>query len=353
VRVAWLIYGDINQITGGYLYDKYIIEYLRRQEYDVDIISIPQLPRFLNTIWNLWLPWRLHLKSYDLIVEDELTHSAVCLFNWWVKRRRCSRLAALVHHFSWLELQGWRQKLVRWIEKMMIGRVDFAIVSSRAIKNETIGLNYAGESVAAIHPGFNPPKGSLTSFPRPQSHFRLLFVGICIFRKGLHLLLDALAQIRNLNLHLDIVGAESREPRYVGYLKRRVSALHLEDIISFHGESNPSDIWQWYAQADIFIAPSLYEGYGIVFAEAMYFGLPVIATCVGGIPEIVEDGKTGILIPPNDVESLSRAINDLYGDSERRQFLSENAKKKAKLLPDWNETGKRFQETIEYYMEHV
>lgn len=351
MKIAWLVYGDINQITGGYLYDKHIIHYLKKQEYDIDVINIPQLPYFLNTIWNFWLPWHLRRKSYDLIIEDELIHPAVFIFNWWVKWRKYSRLAALVHHFKWLETQGWRQSIISGIEKKMIKPVGFIIANSKITKKEIMRLNYPERAITVIYPGLNRPTEMVHSSPQKGAKVRLLFVGNCIFRKGLHILVDAIAQLGNPNLYLDIVGGQSREPKYVRHLKKRVSSLHLEDMVSFHGEVNPSHIWRWYAQADVFVAPSLYEGYGMVFAEAMSFGLPIIATRVGGIPEVVEDGKTGILIPPNDVESLAQSIKDLYEDSEKREYLSQNEREKAKLLPNWSETGKKFQQAMQYYLK--
>lgn len=351
MKIAWLIHGDINQITGGYLYDKHIIYYLKKQKYHIDVISIPQLPYFLNIVWNFWLPWRLCCKSYDVLIEDELIHPAIFLFNWWAKLRKSSRLAAVVHHLRWLEIQGWRQKLVRRMEKIMMGPLDFAIANSETTKQEIMCLDYPEESITVIRPGLDRTKEALPFSPRGSSRIRILFMGNCIFRKGLHVLLDALAQIRDLNLHLDIVGGQGREPRYARHLKEKVSSLHVEDMVSFHGEVDPSDIWQWYAQADIFVAPSLYEGYGMVLAEAMSFGLPVIATRVGGIPEVVEDGKTGILIPPNDIESLAQAIRDLYEDSKKRKYLSQNGVERAKLLPDWSEIGEKFQQAIHYYLK--
>lgn len=91
-----------------------------------------------------------------------------------------------------------------------------------------------------------------------------------------------------------------------------------------------------YARAALFVQPSFYETFGIACLEAMCFGLPVVATQVGGLPEVVEDGVTGILVPPNDPQALAEAVLSLLRDPERRRQMGRRGREKvlAQFTPE-------------------
>src|SRR5690606_31630784 len=91
--------------------------------------------------------------------------------------------------------------------------------------------------------------------------------------------------------------------------------------------------------AHILIVPSSYEGFGIVYLEGMCFGLPAIGTTAGAASEVIEDGKTGYLIEPNDSESLAKIISNLAEDRELLVKLSINAKNRYRVQPKWEETA--------------
>jgi glycosyltransferase involved in cell wall biosynthesis len=115
----------------------------------------------------------------------------------------------------------------------------------------------------------------------------------------------------------------------------------LEEKVIFHGVVGLKDLEKFYSEADIFVLPSLYEPFGIVFAEAMSFGLPIIATRVGGIPELVEDGENGFLVPPKDVNSLADAIDKLVSDAELREKFGRRSYEKSMKLNTWEECDER------------
>lgn len=349
-RIAWLIYGDLGQPTGGYIYDRIVIEYLSRQGIEVEVINIPRLPYALNVVWNFWLLWRLGKKEYSLVIEDELVHPAVFIFNRWAKRKKGWLLAGLVHNLHWLDVKDrWYKAVIRWMEKRMLADVDFALTTSQTTKEEVIRLGVVPGAVSVIKPGFDliPP---CAAQKQASSTVRLLFVGNCIKRKGLHLLVEALSLLGDLDIHLDVVGGLGFEPRYARRVKDRVRALGLEDRVSFQGSREPNELSRWYAQADIFVLPSLYEGYGIVFAEAMSFGLPIISTSAGAIPEVVEQGKTGLLLPREDIDALAGAIRQLAENPAQREALGGNGLEHSKTLPSWNETGEEFYRLVRQFL---
>jgi glycosyltransferase involved in cell wall biosynthesis len=132
--------------------------------------------------------------------------------------------------------------------------------------------------------------------------------------KGVVYLIRALALLREelSGVRLEIAGAGPERE----LLEEEAHRLGLCDVVSFVGWQR--DIWPWLARWDVFVQPSLGEGFGMAALEAMAAGLPVVATAAGGLPELIEDGCTGYVVPPADVTALAGRLRDLLLDAERR-----------------------------------
>lgn len=156
-----------------------------------------------------------------------------------------------------------------------------------------------------------------------SNHIRLLFVGRLDRQKNIMTILKAfkLAHYKKDNLILTVVG----DGEYYDDCQKYINENSLGNCVSLEGwQSNPVP---YYCNSDIFISSSLYEAFGLMFLEASYFNLPILASNVEGIPEVVLDGKTGLLNEPNDIESLAEHIILLANDSEKRSKLGENGHK--------------------------
>ncbi len=143
-------------------------------------------------------------------------------------------------------------------------------------------------------------------------------------RKGLQYLVEAMGQVKELfpNIFLVIVGTGDDE--YERHLRTQVESLGLTNQVLFAGfQANPEI---FISQFDIFVLPSVLEGLGIVLLEAMTLGKPIVATTVGGIPEIVQHEKTGLLVKPADVDDLCRALLTLCQNPAICQRMGEEAK---------------------------
>jgi glycosyltransferase involved in cell wall biosynthesis len=159
---------------------------------------------------------------------------------------------------------------------------------------------------------------------------RLLAVGRLVRRKGVHVLLDAMARlvgsggVFSVPPVLDVVGDGPERPA----LEAQARALGLSAHVRFHGFVPRTTLSSHYASCDVFVMPSLddgaadVEGLGIPAIEALSFGRPVVASDAGGIPEVVQDGVTGVLVPPGDSEALARAITGLVSDPSRARDLA-------------------------------
>ena len=188
---------------------------------------------------------------------------------------------------------------------------------------------------------------------------RLLFVGRNSPEKGLHVLIDAFQKVFECypQAQLKIVGAQESAPiefivalsddpkisdlasfynrSYISHLQGKLS-LGAASHVSFTGLVSRRQLINCYRDADVFIFPSVWnEPFGMPPIEAMATGIPLVATRVGGITEIVEDGKTGILVEPNDASALAEAILCLLSDEDLRKSMGKAARLRVYELFSW------------------
>ncbi len=150
-------------------------------------------------------------------------------------------------------------------------------------------------------------------------------------KKGQHLLVEAVRRLREegLSIHATLIGPAMDEG-YAEGLRRRVDELNLGDAVAFHGpHKNPIDI---IGAFDVAVLATEMETFGLVLIEAMRTGVCVIGTEAGGVPEIIDDGETGLMFPPNDAEALSERLFALYRDPAHRRTLASAGKAKADRL---------------------
>jgi glycosyltransferase involved in cell wall biosynthesis len=170
---------------------------------------------------------------------------------------------------------------------------------------------------------------------------KLLSVGTLVPRKGHDLLIAALSTLQDLPWRLDIVGDPERDPSTTTALRRMIAEAGLGNRIALVGAVPPIELQQRYIAADLFVLASRYEGYGMVYAEAIAHGLPVIGTTAGAIPEAVPEGAA-LLVPPEDVPALADALRRLLSDPTARERLARAARQAASRLPRWQDSAALF-----------
>jgi glycosyltransferase involved in cell wall biosynthesis len=337
MKIGFLIYGSLDTLSGGYLYDRQLVEYLRAQGDTVEIISLP---------WRNYaahLAYNLHVRlphGLDLLVQDELNHPSLLIANLG---RHPYPVISLVHHLRCSELRPrWQNAFYRVIEKKYLRSVDGFIFNSKTTRNVVHGVLDQDKPAIVAYPPTDR-FGTAISASDIETRARLgplkiLFVGNVMKRKGLHTLLKAVSS-RTSAYSLDIVGSLETEPAYARKMQKFVRASGLAPIVHFHGPLDSERLQGKLQQAHVLVVPSSYEGFGIVYLEGMGFGLPAIGTTAGAAGEVIEHGMTGYLIEPGDDEALTGHIRSLAHDRALLSGLSLNARERYLKQPSWNETA--------------
>ncbi len=161
---------------------------------------------------------------------------------------------------------------------------------------------------------------------RPSDPVRLVFVGRLVYQKGLGLLLDALASVRDRRFHLDVVGDGPLEPA----LRAKCAALGLNTLVSFKGWKKREELAELYRRSQVLVLPSLDEGLPNAVTEAMAAGLAIVASNAGGIPEAVTDGHNGYLFPAGDTAAIAAAIGKVLGSGDELDRLCRNSRERSR-----------------------
>lgn len=250
--------------------------------------------------------FRERLADYagDLI-HAHLFH-AIVLSGLSAPRRYRSVLSQ--QHGDHLVRQG--RKVEATLDRVATGRFDRVVASSNAVRRFLVdGYRIPDEKIVTIHNGWQgtPASNPSTRYP----HTTIGSVGNLRDEKGHATLIEAFADVRSSHeARLLLVG----DGPLRSALEQQATDLGVRDDVEFTGAV--ADVWPYLEQMDIFVLPSKHEALGIAALEAMAAGVPVVASDVGGIPEIVENDRTGLLVPPQDPRALAERIERLLTHPE-------------------------------------
>jgi glycosyltransferase involved in cell wall biosynthesis len=344
-KIAFLVPGDIHSLTGGYIYDKQVLEYFQRQEekYTVRLFATPKPKIVTDILYNIWLMVLLG-NRFDVVIEDGMSFRQTFLFNSLCKiLSRKTSIVGIIHMiFAPVERRGYSHRISRMVEGRWMNSLDTVIVNSRnTLLEAKKQLHSENHRILIAPPGYQiiskafSPKGAN---PSKSDHVVILYVGQIIRRKGLHLLLEALAPLAELNWELNVVGDLNCDKDYLSEVTTLVEQFGLAHKVRLMGELSRTDVKSKLESSDVFVSSSMYEAFGMSVLEALANGVPVVAFAVGGITEIVEHNVTGLLVRPGDIEALRGALRKIISDQALRLELSKQAKKRIDVLPTWEST---------------
>jgi glycosyltransferase involved in cell wall biosynthesis len=251
------------------------------------------------------------------------------------------RLIALVHHPLAAEtgLAPESARALRASETRALATAR-AIVVTGLRTAQTLSREHAvaPARITIIEPG--APEPAAARGVRHPGPWRLLCVATLVPRKGHELLLQALAARGGDDWTLECIGSMTRDAACATGIVALADSLGLGARVSFRGECPAEAVRQAYDSADLFVLPAWYEGYGMAVAEAIAHGLPVVATAVGAVPQLVGD-DAGLLVPPGDAAALQAALRRILADIALRERLAAGAARRATQLPRWQDAGAR------------
>jgi glycosyltransferase involved in cell wall biosynthesis len=360
MRIALVIYGRPDQISGGFIYDRALVAALAARGHRVDVVSLPW-HGYARAVASSAIGGgrravdRDGSVPYDIVIEDELIHPSV------FTARAASGLAvrgrarvALVHNLR----SGQPGERLRSIKTAVERRYFDGVAGAIAVCSRTRDDLYAllGRPLPCLiaRPGrdhVTPEVGDGEAAARAvePGPLRVLHVAAVQPHKGLDRLLAAIARARGgmpaFDFTLDVVGA-SATGSYSRRIRRQIAALDLGAHVRFHGVARGAALHALFRRSQIFALPSDREAYSLACLEALGYGLPVLATSQGGLAEMLSDGEQGWLIDPVDGEAWAARFGELATNRERLREMSGAALARYRAHDAWAEVAARVEDFL-------
>jgi glycosyltransferase involved in cell wall biosynthesis len=340
--LSFVLPGDLNTRTGGYGYDREIIAGLRELGWQVDVHSLDaSFPFPSAAALESARETLAALPDNGLAIVDGLAFGAMPDLAEAEARRL--KLVALVHHPLALETGLTPVQIDAFMnaERRALATTRAVIVTSAATRNTLRDYAVPAGHVTVVEPGT-----AAAPVAAGSGDLALLCVATLTARKGHDLLFEALSGLKDFAWRLDCLGGAMGDERMLDRLQEQLRDFGLLERVKFAGEGDDAMLERAYAAADLFVLPTRYEGYGMVVAEALARGLPVVSTRTGAIAELVGD-SAGLLVPPGDTTALRLALRRFFSDADLRASLRQGALAVRSHLPQWQDSARKLATTLE------
>lgn len=331
MHIGLIIYGNLDTLTGGWLYDRFLVEHLQEQGHRVDVISLNRRNYVRNMADNFspHLYRRVRRHKYRLLLEDELNHPSLFWLNPHLKRNSGRPIVGIVHQVLCRQpLKRFQQLFYRSIERRYLQSLDGFIFNSQTTRANVASLIDLKQRSLVACPGGDrlgclASDAGLEAKCRQAGPLKLIFVGNLTPNKGVLPLIRGLARLPQESWRLSLVGSLTMDPGHVQKARSLIAGLGLEGQVDIAGQLDGPDLAGRLAESHVFVLPFSYEGFGIACLEAMAWGLPVVGSSAGALKELVQDGRNGLLIAPGEVAAFAQKLLHLHND---RKLLARYAR---------------------------
>jgi glycosyltransferase involved in cell wall biosynthesis len=342
MRAAFAIPGDLATCTGGYIYERRLLESLNG-------IGLPTGHVALMTSWPHPTPEAEAELAQALaalpeglpLILDGLVFGSM---DTDLLARQARPVIAMLHHPLGLEagLPPARAEALIARETANLRHAAHVVVPSLHTRDILVtAFDVPPARISIALPGFDRP----TSAAGPKADPPLILsVGILCARKGHDVLLEALARVADLDWQAAIVGLTHDEAVRDALLAQR-DRLALAERVAFTGVIPAAALDRLYRAATLFALATRYEGYGLVLSEAQLYDLPVLSCAVGAVPRTLPQGA--ILAPPDDPAAFADGLRRLLTDMDLRARLARESTAQAATLPHWQDTARVMRKAIE------
>jgi glycosyltransferase involved in cell wall biosynthesis len=376
--------GDLETRTGGYGYDRRIIAGLRALGWTVNIVALEgSFPAPTPEARAHAVAALAAIPDGALVLADGLALGA--LPEEIERERERLTVIALVHHPLAAEtgLDRATAAALEVSERRALAAARAVVVTSRTTAATLGHYGVTADRITVIEPGTDQaplarrPVASAQSpapiaqlqapssqHPAPSSQhpgpssqhpvISLLCVATLTPRKGYAILIEALAAIPHRNWRLRCAGSLDRDTATTARVRALIREHDLDDCITLLGDLDAGALAAEYDRADLFVLPTLYEGYGMAVAEALARGVPVISTATGAIDCLVTGGfgtpaefPAGLVVPPGDATAFTVALERVLGDADLRAQLAHGARIARTRLPRWSDACDRLADLLD------
>jgi glycosyltransferase involved in cell wall biosynthesis len=308
-------------VMSHYLQEQYRATMAAAREQQADVIhahwAIPTGPAAVQAAHRLGVPSVITMHGGDVYVNPEQGYDFPT--RWYVR------------------------PALRWT----LRKADALTAITEDCQNHALRAGAPADSIRLVFNGTDlerfSPVAHRNGAPDPRFGPQMIFACRQLFpRKGIRFLIEAAAQLkpRFPELKVVVAGDGFERPELV----RLAAQLGIAADVTFLGWVPNAELPQYYRAAAVSVIPSLEEGFGIPAAEAMGCETPVVASDAGGLPEVVENGVTGLVVPRGDSSALATAIGSLLADPERRFRMGQAGRERALRLFDWDRTAAQFEQ---------
>ncbi|MBW7470093.1 glycosyltransferase family 4 protein [Marinobacter sp. F4218] len=347
--IEFVVPGDPNQNTGGYCYVRLLVEALKQLGLTAEVTGVPGRFPWPDAEAKAALDRCLRgFHDGAVVVLDGLAMGGLPE----VVEAHASRLTltALVHH-PLADETGLSAEEQRWFltqERRALAAVGRVITTSGFTADRLVDFGVQAQNIRTVEPGVQSIPGSSTPDPSVRVSGdapRILCVAHLSPRKAQHQLIEALAGLRSLPWFCTLAGSCDRNPDYSERVRTQIKSAGLESRVSLTGEVNEDRLFDLYRQADLFVFPSLYEGYGMVIDEALAAGLPVITSNGGALAQTAR--RRGVVqYEAGDVGSLSATLGGWLADPQELARQKDSARQESAHTRNWRLAAIDFQEAM-------
>jgi glycosyltransferase involved in cell wall biosynthesis len=344
MRIGLVIYGRLDTLTGGYLYDRFLVEALRRRGHQVELVPLESKPYARALLDNLrqGIASQLNGRPWDLLLQDALCHPSLVWINRRLHARRRMQIVAIVHQvLSRQPRRRWLNLAYRRIERAYLETTDGLLFASQFTRDAARELVGTDRPMQVAHPGGNrlgriASERTIYERSRRSGPLDVLFVGNLSPVKGLDLLLESLYRLPHSMWRLTVAGSLTADPTHSDRIRTWLSSRGLVSRVQLLGVVDGPDLPALYTAAQVFAMPFAHEGFGIAALEAMAFGLPVIGSTAGGVKEFARHAENGFLVAPGDHEAVCHHLTALYQDRNRLAAMGAEAFRTFSAHPTWD-----------------
>ncbi|MFU8868860.1 glycosyltransferase family 4 protein [Natronococcus sp.] len=342
--VGLVVPDDLEATSGGYRYDRRLITELEDRGDDVEVIVLSAVP-------DDAVRARLD-RPFDVLLQDELCYDRLATHNRFFEAP--GLVVSIVHNLQSDDpsLASRKRERIRDRERRYLETVEAAVCTSAHTRDrvaELVDLPTTVARPAGRHETVPVDRSAVVARAR-EGPLRIAFVGNLVPRKGLEALLEALSRLDG-DWELTVVGSPDTNPAYARRMRERAHTLEVADRVEFAGRVPDDALESVYERSHVLAVPSRHEAFGMVYLEAMEFGVVPIASRNGGASEFVADGENGFLVAPEAPDRIAARLEELATDRDRLATLGARALETAAAHPWWTETAESVRSFLQRGLE--